>query len=410
MENESRKCVGRRRRIKTPKPAAQAGFYFYRRRNLTIMVYIFLLSLVTACVAGSAAFFSVYGLGHTFAGAFWTVVFMGGSLEAGKLMTASFLYRYNAHVSWRMKIPAYAFVLALMGVTSVGIYGYLSAAYQSDTVTLKQIKADIELKQKELDILQKRKESIDAQIAQLPSNVVKGRQKLLQQFKGESEGVMSRINALTQDIQSLTQRKITSESHVGPIMFIAEVCNVPPDKAINVLMLVIIFAFDPLAILLTIAVNVAIKVRADEKNIIAQQPSDEICAKDDGVLCVPELEPPHEPQLELENVEVEIEPTSDESSSGVADDAFFKNQISSTSRVEEDVDQPSTQNQIVDKPPITSEAETLARTNINIDDIDLIALDDCERSLNKEPHFYYTQQKIPSGQSKADIVADFRRL
>ena len=175
-------------------------------------------------------------------------------------------------------------------------------------------------------------------------------------------------------------------------------------------MLVIIFAFDPLAILLTIAVNVAIKVRADEKKIIAQQPSDEICAKDDGVLCVPELEPPHEPQLELENVEVEIEPTSDESSSGVADDAFFKNQISSTSRVEEDVDQPSTQNQIVDKPPITSEAETLARTNIDIDDIDLIALDDCERSLNKEPHFYYTQQKIPSGQSKADIVADFRRL
>ena len=74
------------------------------------MFYIFLLGIVAACVAGSAAFFSVYGLGHAFAGAFWTVVFMGGSLEAGKLMTASFLYRYGAHIGWRMKIPAYAFV------------------------------------------------------------------------------------------------------------------------------------------------------------------------------------------------------------------------------------------------------------------------------------------------------------
>lgn len=373
------------------------------------MFYIFSLGVVAACVAGSAAFFSVYGLGHTFSGAFWTVVFMGGSLEAGKLMTASFLYRYSAHIGWRMKIPAYAFILALMGVTSVGIYGYLSAAYQSDTVTLKQIRADVELKQKELSILQKRKETIDLQVAQLPANVVKGRQKLLAQFKNESDAVMSRINALTQDIQSLTQRKITSESHVGPIMFIAEVCNVSPDKAINVLMLVIIFAFDPLAILLTIAVNVAIKVRseakkAEENNVRTYEPA----ADDAQTKSLPQGENDVRESL-LTEASTDSSDLELAHETKVVEPAHEVVSTLEIKEVEEPVLHDTTQSNVEQKLAHETQSPDVFSFD-NIDDIDLIALDDYERSLNKEPHFYYTSPQLPRGHSKSDIVADFRRL
>lgn len=229
------------------------------------MFFIALMFLTTSAIAGAAAFFSVYGLAHTFSASFWSVAFMGASLEAGKLMTASFLYRFRDKVNLTFKIPAYAFVFALMLLTSVGIYGYLSEAYQADTVAMKQVGSSLELKKEEQANLQKRKTEIDTQISQLPTNDSRGRQRLMKQFGPEVQRINDRLTAVTAEIQAETQKQIQTDSHVGPIVYIAKMVGLDADHATSILILLIIFAFDPLAILLTIATNIAIRSYQDGK-------------------------------------------------------------------------------------------------------------------------------------------------
>jgi hypothetical protein len=102
------------------------------------MVFILLLVFSTLAVAGSAAFFSVYGLAQIFSASFIPVVIMGGALEAGKLVAASYLYRYWKETSFILKTYLFIAIFTLMVITSLGIFGFLTAAYQTDSIGLKQ--------------------------------------------------------------------------------------------------------------------------------------------------------------------------------------------------------------------------------------------------------------------------------
>ena len=92
------------------------------------------LGLSALLIAGSAAAFSVYGLAKLFSGAFLSVVIMAGSLELGKLVTASFLYRYWKVINWFQKVYMTIATIVLVFITSAGIFGYLSNAYQGATL------------------------------------------------------------------------------------------------------------------------------------------------------------------------------------------------------------------------------------------------------------------------------------
>ena len=92
------------------------------------MFFIFLLGLAALLVAGSAAYFSVLGIATLFSGSFYQVVVMAGALEFGKLVATSYLYRYWNKTTWFLKVYLLVAVFVLMGITSLGIFGYLSAA------------------------------------------------------------------------------------------------------------------------------------------------------------------------------------------------------------------------------------------------------------------------------------------
>ena len=112
-----------------------------RRSRITMKskLFIFILAFSALFIAGNAAFFSVTGLCDLFAGAFWSVVIMASSLELGKLVTASFLHRYWTTLSRWIKIYLVSGCLILVGITSIGIFGYLSKAYQGSTLQLNEI-------------------------------------------------------------------------------------------------------------------------------------------------------------------------------------------------------------------------------------------------------------------------------
>lgn len=115
-------------------------------------------------IAGCAAFFSVKGLGLLFAGSAAAVMVMAASLELGKLVAASFLYRYWRQISIWMRCYLTAAVVLLVGITSLGIYGYLARAYETTHTKVTALEADIAMIEAQIADTQTR---IDATRARL---------------------------------------------------------------------------------------------------------------------------------------------------------------------------------------------------------------------------------------------------
>jgi len=239
------------------------------------MGFIVILILTTLAIAGCAAFFSIYGLAAIFSGIFWPVVLMGSSLEAGKLVAASYVYRFRDSISWIMKIYLISAIIVLMLITSAGIFGFLSMGYQQDTLPLKQQEQQITLLESERNELENfkkerlaRRKQIDADIASLPNNYITGRQRLMKSYGPELEQLRNDIELYTQQIgkktikiSELKQKKLVSEVHTGPIIFIAKAFASETDDATKWMIILIMFAFDPLAVALTLGINHAILMR-----------------------------------------------------------------------------------------------------------------------------------------------------
>lgn len=242
------------------------------------MGFIIILILTTLAIAGTAAFFSIYGLAAIFSGIFWPVVTMGSSLEAGKLVAVSYIYRYRDSISKTMKWYLISAILVLMLITSAGIFGFLSMGYQQDTLPLKQQEQQILLLETERNELQNfkkerltRRKQIDTDIASLPNNYIKGRERLIAANAAEYERLRNDIQLYTRQISEKTikiselkQKKLISEVHTGPIIFIAKAFSTETDDATKWMIILIMFAFDPLAVALTLGVNHAIQKRKEE--------------------------------------------------------------------------------------------------------------------------------------------------
>jgi len=239
------------------------------------MGFIVTLILVTLSIAGSAAFFSIYGLANIFSGSFWPVVVMATSLEAGKLISASYVYRYWSTISFLMKSYLISAILILMVITSAGIFGYLSAAYQQDTLPLKEMQSKIALfdeRKKEIgDLKQERinqRARLDAQIDSIPGNHSTNRRKMRESQNAERAQIDIDLKRYARELQTTTteQHKIKNaviqqEAHTGPIIFIAKAFGSDVDDATKWMIFLIIFVFDPLAVILTIGSNIAIVQR-----------------------------------------------------------------------------------------------------------------------------------------------------
>ena len=96
--------------------------------------FTYLVGFSGLLISSVAAFFSVTGIAQLFSGSFWSVVVMAGSLEFGKLVAASFIYRYWNLVNWLQKMYTVMAVVVLIGITSMGIFGFLSNSYMGATV------------------------------------------------------------------------------------------------------------------------------------------------------------------------------------------------------------------------------------------------------------------------------------
>ena len=227
-----------------------------------------LVGLSALSIAGSAAFFSVYGLSKLFAGAQLAVIIMAGSLEFGKLVAASFLYRYWKDINLLHKIYMTVATVILVLITSAGIFGFLSNAYQGATVSFEKETTALLYKEDRLEQLQddKRflKEELEAAVAELPDNYRTAKRKLREEYQPKINRINEDIINLKSEVGDLKVQIIETGVEVGPAIYLAKVFDSDVDTVVKFFIFILIFVFDPLALSMVLAWNISLKEKEFE--------------------------------------------------------------------------------------------------------------------------------------------------
>jgi hypothetical protein len=227
----------------------------------------YFVGLAALLIAGSAAYFSVFGLSKLFAGAAGSIVVMAGSLEFGKLVSASFLYRYWDRTNQWLKIYLLTGVITLVVITSAGIFGYLSNAYQGATVNFEKQTTALFYKEDRLEQLQEDKaylkEELEQSIASLPDNYITAKRKLREDYNPKVLAINDEILEIKQEIGDLKITLVETGVDVGPAIYLARVFNTDIDTVVKFFILILIFVFDPMAVSLVIAYNNIVYKRVD---------------------------------------------------------------------------------------------------------------------------------------------------
>jgi len=254
---------------------------------LTILLFI---SGIAVSVVG--AYYSILGLAALFAGAYWAVITMGVTLEIAKLVTVSWLYR-----NWNLdllpqSIRAYLLsaVLMLMFITSIGIFGFLSKAHldtaapnSGNRLLVKNIERQIDSEKKAITGAQKIIDQLDTALDKvIDKDADKG---LIERQKQTTE--RNRVNNIiansSKKITDLSNQKLkydkdqlAIDKEVGPFKYVAEILfgdvdDGNLDRAVRFIIICLILVFDPLAVLMLVAVNVSIKEYQRNKGMVNKE-------------------------------------------------------------------------------------------------------------------------------------------
>jgi len=270
----------------------------------------FLLGVSALFVAFNAAFFSVSGLSKLFAGASLSVMLMASSLELAKLITAGYLYNYWEKINRVFRWYLVTGVVILVLITSLGIYGFLTSAFQD---TFNQFSVN----EKEKTFLQQKEKFYADDVARYDEELERISNNISTLSNAKSQSIQVRDTSVVGGVRTtistaelrLAQNRISVEeenrksvqakrevaadslqsiqikileldtnlegaSELGPLQYLSGLTGYGMDKIINWLILIIIFVFDPLAVALVVAFNNALKVdkgEDDKKKVVEKR-------------------------------------------------------------------------------------------------------------------------------------------
>ena len=224
-----------------------------------------LVGISALLIAFSAAFFSVFGLSKLFAGAELSVIIMASSLEFGKLVAASFLYRYWDKINLLQKFYMTFATVILIIITSAGIFGFLSNAYQGATVEFEKESTNLIFKEDRLKQLEEDKrylkEELEQAIADLPDNYRTARRKLREDYQPQISEINKQMIDLKGEIGELKTALVETGVDVGPVIYLARTFQTDIDTVVKFFIFILIFVFDPMAVMFVISYNVALEDR-----------------------------------------------------------------------------------------------------------------------------------------------------
>ena len=243
------------------------------------MILAYLTLLTALAISGVAAYYSIIGLVAIFSASVVPIAVMGVVLETGKLVTAAWLYHYWKKVNILLKTYLISAVFVLMFITSMGIFGFLSKAHiEQTTITsdksleISSVQSEIERHKKDIFRAEQSLQLLDNALIKYTDlgAVTKGLNARKEQ-QGERDELNESIQSATDKIATLTKKQfrlkkeqLQIQSEVGPIRYIAELIYGESSQsvledAVRWVIIIIVFVFDPLAVLLLISANITLK-------------------------------------------------------------------------------------------------------------------------------------------------------
>jgi hypothetical protein len=244
------------------------------------MFLIILTFLSAISISVIAAGYSIIGLATLFAGATMPIIAMGSALEVGKLVAASWLYNnWSEDVPRLLKVYLFTAIIVLVFITSMGIFGFLSKAHldqvkptSGNNIKISLLDNQIKSQQNIIDRSQKTLDQLDKALeVYIEKEFVTRGLKERKKQEVERNELNNAIKEASNEIAKLSEEKGTLsleqnkiEAEVGPIKYVAELIygvNAEDnfDKAVRIVILILIFVFDPLAVLLLIAANISLR-------------------------------------------------------------------------------------------------------------------------------------------------------
>lgn len=294
---------------------------------------------VALCLLGASGYFSVYGLSYLFAGAKISVIIMASTLEISKIVATSFLYRWRKAIPKSMKIYLIPAIGILMLITSIGIYGYLSNAYQQTSAQLTEFETELEVYQSQKSTYQAKLVNLDTQIQynqnrlNTLNNVRDAQEKRLsriietfnkrmisearediQKTNSEIQTIQDRIDSflkqknetnqqiLTMDTKNVDLAKRSNKIDVGPLRFLSGLFKIDMNKIVHILILCLIFTFDPLAVILIVATNMQLEKEVG-KSLTIDTVEKKNRTKTTTILSTPPKKDPNKPKRKYVHTE-----------------------------------------------------------------------------------------------------------
>jgi len=246
----------------------------------------YLVLITGLAISAIAAWYSIVGLAAIFAASVIPVIIMGSALEIGKLVSISWLYQNWNRTPILIKTYFMFAIIVLMFITSMGIFGFLSKAHIEQTLGTNNMQIEVAAIDTKIDREQKRIDSNQTVLDQLDSAVqvltesqrIRGKDGAIavrQAQQEQRDAIQAQIDSALNSIQELQAEKskleierVGLEAEVGPIKYVAELIFEESgkdvlDKSIRYVILLLIFVFDPLAVLLLLAFNMSMKNKED---------------------------------------------------------------------------------------------------------------------------------------------------
>ncbi len=229
-----------------------------------------IVGLIIAAIAVSiqGAAFSVFGLGELFSGATLAITLIASALEFSKFVLAAYLHQSWARLGWIFKTYLTAAVVVLSAITSMGIFGYLSSAYQKSSSTLEQENIKIAGLRGDQARIASEIERLNKAIDEIPATRVS--KKL--QARADAEPMITKLTTdadrLAHDITQSELQILEVKKRVGPLIYIASAFKVDIDTVVKYLILILVSVIDPLAICLVIAVSESLNARRSERAVM----------------------------------------------------------------------------------------------------------------------------------------------
>lgn len=229
------------------------------------------MRLAILVLATFSAISAVAGLGAVFSGIYYPIMAAGIGIELGKYGLVAYSYQNWQTFTTKLKILIVISVVFVSCLTSIGIFGYLSASSRDVRLSAGSHKADMQALVIEKGKYESQIAAIDQQVASLPNQFVEGRLRLMQGFNDQRK---TAFESLQQVNESIKQLRVSDKSKVdlGPIQDVAAAFGVSVESAVNNMMLALVLALDPFALFLTVLVN---RKRVSE-GIVKVEPIEEV--------------------------------------------------------------------------------------------------------------------------------------